>query len=91
MKTFKDFKLQFEPLSDCATCRDGYCSNTAIYSKTGEEYNVEIFTNSDFSDIQITATSNSNVNSSEDIDQYFDCEENAVKFLCENFSNFKCI
>ncbi len=91
MKTFADFKLQFTALSDCATCRDGYCSNTATLSTSGEDYNVEIFTNPDFTDIQIVASSNSSSTSQSDFDEYFSTEQDAVKFLCNNFSNFKCL
>ena len=91
MKTFADFKLQFTALSDCATCRDGYCSNTATLSTSGEDYNVEIFTNPYFTDIQILATSNSSSTSESDFDEYFSTEQDAVDFLCANFSNFKCL
>tara|TARA_R110000868_G_scaffold33215_1_gene120814 strand:- start:2928 stop:3203 length:276 start_codon:yes stop_codon:yes gene_type:complete len=91
MKTFADFNLQFEQLSECLTCRDGYCSNTSTYNKTGEEYNVQISTNPDYTDIEISATSNSNTNSSSDIVEYFNSEESAVDFLCKNFNAFRCV
>lgn len=91
MKTFADFNLQFEELSDCMTCRDGYCSNTSTYIKNGEEYNVQIFTNADYTDIEISASSNSNTDSSFDLQESFNSETEAVKFLCENFSEFKCL
>ena len=91
MKSFADFKLQFTALSDCATCRDGYCSNTATLSTSGDDYNVEIFTNPDFTDIQIVASSNSSSTSHSDFDEYFSTEQEAVEFLCNNFSNFKCL
>lgn len=91
MKTFADFNLHFEQISECMTCRDGYCSNTSIYIKDGQEYNVQIFTNPDYTDIEISASSNSNTDSTSDIVQQFNSEVSAVKFLCENFINFKCL
>lgn len=90
MKTFKDFNLTFELASNCQSCRDGYCSSTAVYSKTGEDFNLSIYTNPTYTDIQIVANSSSNTDSTQDIEVYFDSEEKAVKFLCENFNDFKC-
>jgi hypothetical protein len=58
---------------------------------SGDDYNVEIFTNPDFTDIQIVASSNSSSTSHSDFDEYFSTEQEAVEFLCNNFSNFKCL
>ena len=91
MKTFADFNLQFEQLSNCLSCRDGYFSNTSIYNSDGQEYNVQIYTNPAYTDIQISASCNSNTFSDSDISVHFNSEESAVQFLCKNFSSFKCL
>ena len=89
-KTFKDFGLTFEFDPDCMTCSDGSCHNNVTSKKDGKEYNVHISTDRDFSYFSIYATEQSNTDSSSTIEEQFDKEEDAVKFVCENFEWFKC-
>lgn len=89
-KTFKDLNFHFEIDSNCVTCRDGSCISNAVLQENGEEYNVCVYTNSDYTDIQISASKNSNSSSNTDIDELFTSENDAVTFLCDKFSNFKC-
>ena len=89
-KTFKDLNFTFEIDTSCITCRDGFCLSNATLKSTGEDCNISVYTNPDFTDIQILVSSNSNTGSCEDLEQFFDSEESAVEFLCNSFNGFKC-
>lgn len=89
MKTFEDLGLTFEFDSDCATCYDGSCHNTAISKIDGKEYSVHISTNSERDSFRIFACQNANTDE-ESIEEEFTDEEVAVNFVCKNFNGFKC-
>lgn len=89
-KTFTDLNFTFNVDEQCVTCRDGFCLSNATLKETGEDYNVCIYTNHDYSDIQVTASKNSSSDNENDIDNHFESESDAVEFLCSTFSNFKC-
>lgn len=89
-KTFKDFGLTFEFDETCATCFEGNCHNKVTSKKDGKEYNVHISTNKEFTKFAIYATETTNVDDSNSIEKDFDNEEEAVKFVCDNFEWFKC-
>lgn len=89
-KTFKDLNFTFEIDSSCMTCRDGFCLSNATLKSTNEDCNISVFTNPDFTDIQITVSYNSNTDSNVDLEQFFDSEDSAVEFLCDSFNGFKC-
>ena len=87
-KTFKDFGLTFEFDPDCMSCTEGNCHNNVVSKKDGRDYIVHISTNREFTVFTVQASENSNT--APVIDEFFDNEENAVKFVCENFEWFKC-
>lgn len=89
-KTFKELNFTFELDSNCITCRDGFCLSNATLKSNNEERNICVYTNPDFTDIQIVVHKNSSTESSEDFEKFFDSEESAVEYLCSTFNNFKC-
>ena len=89
-RTFADFGLTFIEDKDCVTCNTGSCHNNVTSKEDGKEYNVHISINYDNNTYWIHATENSSTESTGDIFAQFDKEEDAVKFVCKNFSWFKC-
>jgi predicted adenine nucleotide alpha hydrolase (AANH) superfamily ATPase len=89
-KTFKDMNVEFSEGSGCHTCYDNSCHNTVPKKPDGEEYNVHISTNPDRTLFRIYASTQTNSSTTDDISEEFQKEEDAVKFICQNFEWFKC-
>ena len=89
-KTFAEFGLTFEEDASCITCDAGSCHNNVTSKKDGNEYNVHISVNYETKSYWITAINNSSSSSKTDLIENFTIEEDAVKFVCENFDWFKC-
>jgi hypothetical protein len=89
-KTFKDLGLNFDPGSGCNTCMDESCHNQVTRKSDGNEYSVHISTNGARSLFKVYASESANNDSDSDIDEEFDVEEEAVKFVCSTFNGFKC-
>ena len=89
MKTFEELGLTFEFDTDCATCNDGSCHNISTSKLNGEEYSVHISTNQNKDNFIIHAYPLSDIDDSE-INELFDDEEEAVKFVCGTFNGFQC-
>jgi hypothetical protein len=87
-KTFKDFGLVFVQDESCYTCFRGTCQNTVYKYSNNEEYTVQILAEPSNSYYAITAT-NLHDPSEEIFMNFFD-EEQAVKYVCDNFNWFKC-
>ena len=85
IKRFQDLGI-----TDCVTCEGQTCSGYAVNNESNEEYNLTIsydFENEKFS---IVGCSSSNVGCPNDIDEYFESEEEAVNYLQITYSNFRC-
>lgn len=89
-KTFKEIGIIFEEDKECQTCSDGSCHNTTTSKINNKEYNVHISTNFETNDFQIHASIDFNTSSDDDISEYFEREEEAVKFVCTTFNGFGC-
>lgn len=89
-KTFKEMGVEFTEGSGCHTCYDNSCHNTVPRKPNGEEYNVHISTNPDRTLFRISASTQVNTNTDDEIAKEFSNENDAVKFICENFEWFKC-
>lgn len=87
-KTFEELGISFKQTSSCYTCDGESCHNNTTH-KNGTEYNVHISTKDHFT-FNIDAEISSNSASGDDIHQHNLTEENAVKYLCDNFNWFKC-
>jgi hypothetical protein len=90
MTTFAEIGLTFNFDSECVTCKDGNCHNVATCKKDGQDYNVHVSTNQDYTDINIYASCSSSNDSVGNIDKDFSSEKEAVNFLCQTFDSFKC-
>ena len=87
-KTFKDFGLTFSPDENCITCIRGRCHNTVTKYSNNEEYHVFISTYEGSNYYEIISTNINN--SSDEIVAFYTNEEEAVKYVCDNFNWFKC-
>ena len=90
MTTFAELGLSFNFDSDCVTCKDGNCHNIATCKKDGQDYNVHISTNQEYTDINIYATCSASNDSIDNVDMDFTSELDAVRFICETFNGFRC-
>ena len=87
-KTFADFGLKFEIDKDCITCVRGTCHNNVTRYENSQEYNVQIVAYPEQGEYQIFATNLSD--QSDEIAVSYEKEEDAVKFVCDEFNWFKC-
>jgi hypothetical protein len=89
-KTFKEIGVEFTEGSGCYTCFDNSCHNTVPKKSNGVEYNVHISTNNERTLFRISATTNVNSITEDELTEEFQKENDAVKYICENFEWFKC-
>lgn len=89
MKTFEELGLTFDFDEDCATCQDGSCHNIVTAKNDGREYSVHISTNTERNNFEIFAVETASTGDSL-IEESFENEEEAVKFVCDTFNGFKC-
>ena len=88
--TFEEIGIYFTVNSSCITCKDHSCHNTAILKSNGAEYNVHISTDLERTEFCITATLDSNTDTSNDIIRIFYNENDAAKFVCNTFEWTGC-
>ena len=89
-KTFEDLGLKFVEDLECVTCQNYSCHNNVTRKEDGQEYNVHISMDEEKTMFTVYAIVNLNVESEDDINLGFVNEEEAVKYLCENFNGFQC-
>jgi hypothetical protein len=88
--TFKELGLTFDFDEHCISCTDGSCHTVIQSSKDGQDYSVHISTDREGSFFDVYASTSSSTFSESEINESFQIEEGAVKFICENFGDFKC-
>ena len=88
--TFSELGISFQQTSNCVTCDGLSCHKTVQHKTNGLEYNVHISTLENSGQFCIDATLSSNTSSPHDIHESSLTEEQAVKFICDNFDGFKC-
>jgi hypothetical protein len=90
LPTFKEMGIFFNG-SGCQTCGEDFsCHNIVVCKKNNQEYSVHISTDEDFNNVNIICSISPNSSSEHDIERFFQTQSEAVTFLKEHFSEFKC-
>ena len=88
--TFADLGIIFSNNPNCKICENDSCHNNVKSKKNEREYNVHIQADFEKSIFWINAAASPSVDSPSDIHGKFEKEQDAVRFLLNNFEAFKC-